>query len=184
MSVFYHLVTRQPVHEHQFFDFSQGQPNRQAKFFLDHPDKLPLNDLLKTPRLNLSSEQTTQLRHDWDRRAHALRELILEVVRIRDFPQYPSRLACLFAAKSYDQVLIWRNLFEKEGRHVCQLVKVVTAGPTFEGDAASLPSITSGTVVDKLAAAETYWQHPAASQQLSEVLLGGRVQVIQIIRTF
>lgn len=184
MPVFYHLITRQAVHERQVFDFSKGQANWQGKFFLERGEQLPLDALLKTPRLTLTPAQTTQLRNDRDRQKHALRETILEMVRLRDHPDYPSRLACLYAANSYDQALTWRNLFEKEGRHVLQLVQVATNGPTFSGDATLLPA-TDGTAVSmKLKAAEHYWNTPIHTKELSEVLLGGRIVVERIVRTF
>jgi len=184
MPGFYHLVTRQAVHERQVFDFSQGQTNWQAKFFLEHGEQLPLDHLLKTPRLTLTPAQTTQLRRDRDRQAHALRESLLELVRLRDHPTYPSRLRCLFVASSYQQALTWRDLFEKEGRQVLQLVQVTTDGPTFAGDATLLPA-TDGTAVSmKLAAAATYWNTPATGERLGEVLLGGRIVVTRIVRTF
>lgn len=184
MSVFYHLVTRQAVRERQVFDFTNGQENWQAKFFLGRGEQLPLTALLKTPRLTLTPAQTTQLRNDQDRQAHALRETVLELVRVRDHPDYPSRLACLFAAATYDQAMAWRELFEREGRHVLQLIQVTTDGPTFAGNAAQLPSVTGEAVTTKLADAAAYWNTPATGQQLSEVLLGGRVVVTKIVRTF
>lgn len=184
MAVFYHLVTRQLVHERQVFDFSQGQLNWQANFFLGRGEQLPLDSLLKTPRLGLTPAQTTQLRNDRDRQKHALRETILELVRLRDHPEYPSRLACLFAASSYDQALAWRDLFKKEGRPVLQMIQVTTTGPIFAGDATLLPATDGTSVQAKLADAANYWANPAEDQRLSEVLLGGRVVVSRIIRTF
>lgn len=184
MPVFYHLITRQAVHERQVFDFSQGQANVQAKVFWGHGDQLPWDQLLKTPRLALTPTQTTQLRRDRDRQVHALRETVLELVRLRDHPDYPSRLACLFAARTYDHALAWRDLFEKNGRHVLQMVQVTTTGPTFAGDVSLLPRIDGAAVKDQLAQAQHYWDTPAAKEQLSEVLLGGRSVVTRVVRTF
>lgn len=184
MPVFYHLVTRQAVHERQVFNFSAGQANAQAKAFWGRGEQLPWDQILKTPRLALTPTQTTQLRGDRDRQVHALREMVLELVRLRDHPDYPSRLACLFAARTYDHALAWRELFEKEGRHVLQLVQVTTTGPVFAGDASLLPATDGSAVNAKLAQAERYWSTPAAKEQLSEVLLGGRSVVTRIVRTF
>lgn len=40
----------------------------------------------------------------------ATREVIVEMVRLQEYPEYPSRLSCLYAAKSYEDALKWKEL--------------------------------------------------------------------------
>lgn len=176
MATFYHLVTRQRLQVGQVLDFSAGQLNRQATFFLGVPANLNLRDILKQPQVSALS--TT------DRGRHALRELVLERVRVQLFPELPSRLSCLYAATSIQQALAWRTLFENEGRYVLQLVKVTTTGPVFYGDAANLPTVIDEAVEVKTLAAKNYWRYPAKNQRLSEVLVSGRVTVDEIVKEF
>lgn len=35
----------------------------------------------------------------------AIREVVLEMVRLQEYPEFPSRLSCLYAAKSYEDAL-------------------------------------------------------------------------------
>ena len=37
-----------------------------------------------------------------DQTIRAIRETIVEMVRLQEYPDYPSRLSCLYAAKSYE----------------------------------------------------------------------------------
>ncbi|WP_203640493.1 DUF2441 domain-containing protein [Levilactobacillus andaensis] len=176
MAAFYHLVTRHRLRVGQVLDFSAGQLNRQATFFLGVPANLNLRDILK--QTQLSTLPAT------DRGRHALRELVLERVRVQSFPELPSRLSCLYAATSVQQALAWQTLFENEGRHVLQLVKGTTTGPVFYGDAAKLPTVADETSAVKILAAQNYWRYPAKDQRLSEVLVSGRVTVDEIVNEF
>jgi hypothetical protein len=63
----------------------------------------------------------------------AVREVIVEMVRLKEYPQYPSRLSCLYAAKSYEDALKWKQLFNSFNRKVLQIVKLQVYGNYFEG---------------------------------------------------
>ncbi len=69
----------------------------------------------------------------------AARETIVEMVRLQEFPEYPSRLSCLYAAKSYEDALKWKALFDSYNREVLQIVKLRVIGSSFEGDGNLLP---------------------------------------------
>ena len=61
------------------------------------------------------------------------------MVRLQEYPDYPSRLSCLYAAKSYEDTLKWKALFDSYNREVLQIVKLRVIGSSFEGDGNLLP---------------------------------------------
>lgn len=69
-----------------------------------------------------------------DQTIRAVRETIVEMVRLQEFPEYPSRLSCLYASKSYEDALKWKTLFDSYNREVLQIVKLRVIGNSFEGD--------------------------------------------------
>ena len=74
-----------------------------------------------------------------DQTIRAIRETIVEMVRLQEYPNYPSRLSCLYAAKSYEDALKWKALFDSYNREVLQIVKLRVIGNYFEGDGNLLP---------------------------------------------
>lgn len=69
----------------------------------------------------------------------AIREALVEMVRLQEYPEYPSRLSCLYAAKSYEDALKWKEIFVSHHRKVLQIVKLRVNGRIFEGDGTLLP---------------------------------------------
>ena len=57
-----------------------------------------------------------------DQTIRAIRETIVEMVRLQEYPDYPSRLSCLYAAKSYEDALKWKALFDSYNRSFCRLL--------------------------------------------------------------
>ena len=45
-----------------------------------------------------------------DQTIRAIRETIVEMIRLQEYPNYPSRLSCLYAAKSYEDALKWKSI--------------------------------------------------------------------------
>lgn len=61
------------------------------------------------------------------------------MVRMQEYPEYPSQLSCLYAAKNYQEALKWKELFDSFNRKVLQIVKLRVIGAIFEGDGRLLP---------------------------------------------
>ncbi len=61
------------------------------------------------------------------------------MVRLQEYPEYPSRLSCLYAAKNDQDALKWKELFDSYYRRVFQIVKLRVVGAIFEGDGSLLP---------------------------------------------
>lgn len=66
----------------------------------------------------------------------ALRELALEEVRREKYPDYPSRMGCLYVSETLRESQNWADYFISLGRPTFQIVKVKVTGNRFVGDAA------------------------------------------------
>ena len=98
-----------------------------------------LNKHYKNNELHINNENTKVVMSYMDQTIRAVRETIVEMVRLQEFPEYPSRLSCLYVAKSYEDALKWRALFDSYNREVLQIVKLRVIGSSFEGDGNLLP---------------------------------------------
>ena len=114
----------------------------------------------------------------------ALRELALEEVRKKKYPNYPSRLASLYVSNSLEEAESWYNYFISLGRPTFQIVKVSVDGNSFTGDACNC---FDGTI-DKnynLEQAEIYWQandNTKGKNPVYETIVDGKIKVIEIIK--
>ena len=190
-SIFYHVVTRNKMSVGQIIHFDQDQKNTLYRFFFE---KEQLNSkgedfiqILYGNRtdegLHLNNEDADVAMKYISQTIRAVRETIVEMVRVQEFPQYPSRLSCLYAAKSYEDALKWKALFESFNRNVLQIVKLRVEGAIFVGDANLLPKEDGVPFSKKIEQAREYWSGNVTSE-LSEVLINGKIEVIEIIDEF
>ena len=115
--------------------------------------------------------------------AVALRELALEEVRKTDYPQFPSRLACLYVSDTPEEARQWENYFIKLRRPVFGIVQLKITGRRFVADANNCfaPSLCRE---ENLRLAHRYWQNlPNAQQEspLREILADGRISVLSFL---
>ncbi len=113
----------------------------------------------------------------------AIREVIVEMVRLQECPEHPSRLSCLYAAKSYEDALKWKELFDSSHRKVLQIVKLRVMGNIFEGDANLLPKEDGIPFSRKIEQAKDYWKGNIHNE-LPELLINGNIEVVEIIDEF
>jgi len=114
----------------------------------------------------------------------ALRELALEEVRKRQYPNYPSRLACLYVSKNLKEAEKWFDYFINIGRPTYQIVKVSVVGNSFTGDACNC---FDGTLDKKynLDQAKIYWKeknNTKGEKPVYETIVDGRIKVVEIIK--
>ncbi len=114
----------------------------------------------------------------------ALRELALEEVRVKQFPDYPSRMACLYVSERQADALLWASWFVEWGRPTFQVVKLKVSGNCFTGDA---NNCFDGrlTKEENLSLAEHYWKNlPNADGErpIPEMLVDGDIEVVEIVR--
>ncbi len=112
-----------------------------------------------------------------------IREVILEMVRLQEYPEYPSRLSCLYAAKCYEDALKWKDIFDSFNRNVLQIVKLRVKGSSFEGDGNLLPKEDGVLFARKIEQAREYWMGNV-SNDLPELLINGKIEVVEIIDDF
>ena len=120
----------------QIINFDNNQKNTLYRFFFE---KEQLNSkgedfihILQShytdEGLHLNRENAQLALNYVDQTVRAIREVIVEMVRVQEYPDYPSRLSCLYAAKNYEDILKWKALFESYHRKVLQIVKLRVIG--------------------------------------------------------
>lgn len=105
------------------------------------------------------------------------------MIRLQEYPNYPSRLSCLYAAKSYEDALKWKALFDSYNREVLQIVKLRVIGNSFEGDGNLLPKEDAIPFSQKMEQAREYWKGNV-NNELPELLINGEIEVVEIIDDF
>ncbi|MGE7909355.1 DUF2441 domain-containing protein [Lysinibacillus xylanilyticus] len=187
----YHIVTRNKMSTGQIINFDKSQKNTLYSFFFE---KEQLNskgeDFIKilyghytNEGLNISKENAEIAIKYVGQTIRAIREVIVEMVRLQEHPEYPSRLSCLYAAKSYEDALKWKEIFDSYNRNVLQIVKLRVSGNYFEGDANLLPKEDGVPFSQKIEQAREYWKGNVKNE-LTEVLINGKIEVLEIIDDF
>lgn len=168
----YHVVTDRPmsVGQHIIFDdthhsgvFSRVMALKdQTEDVYAHPEKYPL-----------------PLEHHLD---VALRELALEEVRLQKYPQYPSRMACLYVSREVEEARRWGEFFARIGRPTYCIVELKITGLIFVGDACNCFDGTPDKA-SNLAKAEHYWQNQPNEdgRPIWEMLADGDIEVVRVI---
>ncbi|MFC5603331.1 DUF2441 domain-containing protein [Sporosarcina koreensis] len=175
----------------QIINFDDNQHNTLYRFFFE---KEQLNakgeDSLRILQnhyiidgLNLNKEDAEVVSRYMSQTIRAIREVITEMVRLQDYPHFPSRLSCLYAAKTYEDALKWKELFDSYNRKVLQIVKLQVKGSYFEGDANLLPKEDGVPFAQKIAQAKEYWKGNMKNE-LPELLINGKIEVVEIIDDF
>ena len=184
----FHVVTKNKMTLGQIINFDKNQYNTLYRFFFEkeHMNSKDedfiqiLNGLNKKESLNLNRENTEVVINYMDQTIRAIREVIVEMVRLRDYSDFPSRLSCLYAAKTYEDALKWKELFDSYNRDVLQIVKLRVIGNSFEGDANLLPKEDGSSFSKKIEQARQYWQGNV-SNELPELLINGQIEVVEIL---
>lgn len=168
----YHVVSDRPMAVGQVIRFDEKNRSgvyqrvmalaEQAADALAHPEKYPL-----------------PLEHHLD---VALRELAMEQVRLERYPQYPSRMACLYVSRDLEPARQWAAYFARLGRPTYAVAELEVEGRCFVGDAINCFDGTTDQA-DNLARAERYWQNApnGEGEPIWEMLVDGDIRVLRII---
>ncbi|MCM3709703.1 DUF2441 domain-containing protein [Sporosarcina luteola] len=175
----------------QIINFDDNQQNTLYRFFFEQEQlnskgedsQRILQDHYTIDGLNLNKEEAEVVSRYMGQTIRAIREVITEMVRLEEYPDYPSRLSCLYAAKSYEDALKWKELFDSYNRKVLQIVKLRVNGSCFAGDAALLPKEDGVPFAIKIDQAKEYWKGNSKSE-LPELLINGEIEVVEIIDDF
>lgn len=170
----YHAVTERPMRQGQHILFDQNHHNgvyrrvmekqQAVEMIYTHPDRY--------------NGQT--LEHHT---AVALRELAMEQVRRESFPQYPSRMACLYVAETLEEARQWAAFFANDCmRPTYQVVTLCVRGNIFAGDACNCFDGTPDRARN-LALARNYWMNGPNEEgrPIRELLADGDIEVLEIM---
>ena len=172
---YYHVVTERPMKLGQEIIFDENH------FSGVHERVYNLFNVVEDIYSNPDKYKNADLDHHLK---VALRELALEEIRKKKYPNYPSRLASLYVSSSLEEAESWYNYFISLGRPTFQIVKVSVDGNSFTGDACNC---FDGTI-DKnynLEQAEIYWQangNTKGKNPVYETIVDGKIKVIEIIK--
>ncbi|MDA2138304.1 DUF2441 domain-containing protein [Bacillus cereus group sp. Bc256] len=187
----YHIVTRKKMKIGQSIQFNKNQTNTLFHFFFEREhlnssgeDSIQiLKEHYTNEELHIKNENATVVMNYMDQTIRAIRETIVEIVRLQEYPDYPSRLSCLYAAKSYEDALKWKALFDSYNREVLQIVRLRVIGSSFEGDGNLLPKEDAIPFSQKMEQAREYWKGNV-NNELPELLINGKIEVVEIIDDF
>ncbi len=171
----YHVVTDRPMHLGQEIIFDEthhsGVYNRVY-------EKL---EMVNKIYANPEKYQAEELEHHT---SVALRELALEEVRQRKYPQYPSRMSCLYVSESLKEAEDWGAFFVRIGRPTYSIVKLKIEGNCFIGDATKCFDGQTDKE-ENLRLAEKYWENECQGQKerpIREMLVDGKITVWEIVK--
>ncbi len=171
----YHVVTDRPMYVGQQIIFDEEHHSGVYHRVMEKIDIV--NDIYANP----SKYDTETLEHHI---SVALRELALEEVRQKKYPQYPSRMGCLYVSKSFEEAEKWGDFFAEIGRPTYHIVKLDIKGNCFMGDATKC---FKGQLSkeENLRLAENYWESNVDTdnkQAVCEMLVNGQITVVEIVK--
>ena len=174
MQYVYHVVTDRPMQVGQRIIFDEN--NRSGVYRRVMEKKELVKELYAHPE----KYEADQLEHHT---AVACRELVMEHIRTTTFPNYPSRLACLYASLTLEEAEQWAGLFAEWGRPTYHIVKLQVE-KSFVADARNCfrPQLVISKDFD---AADRYWgnlPNETGEPPIRELLVAGEITVVEIVR--
>lgn len=171
----YHVVTEKPMYVGQQIIFDESHHNGVYQRVYD---KLAVVEKIYA---DPSAYNAQTLEHHT---SVALRELALEEIRQSKFPEYPSRMSCLYVSKTLKEAENWGKFFAEIGRPTYHIVKLKIEGNCFMGDATKC---FDGQLnkEDNLKLAELYWTSQVEEtnqQSICEMLVDGHITVMEIVK--
>ena len=173
--VYYHVVTDKPMKLGQVIIFDKNHHSGVYNRVYELKDKV--DDIYLNPDKYDENEFDHHLKV-------ALRELALEEVRIKKYPNYPSRLSSLYVSKTLEEAEKWYKLFIELGRPTYSIVKVEVDGNEFIGDAQNCFDGTKDKNKN-MELAEYYWKNEGnfkGKDPIIEIIVDGKIKVIDIIK--
>ena len=171
----YHVVTDRPMYVGQQIVFDE---EHHSGVYQRVHDKIDIvNDIYTNP----AKYDAETLEHH---ASVALRELALEEVRQEKYPQYPSRMGCLYVSETLEEAEKWGQFFAEIGRPTYRIVKLDIQGNCFIGDATKC---FKGKLnkEENLRLAEVYWKSGMDTENqkaIREMLVNGQITVVEIVK--
>ncbi len=170
----YHVVTERPMQVGQNIIFDEQ--HRSGVFNRVYEKINIVNDIYANPE----KYNAVVLEHHT---SVALRELALEEVRQKKYPNYPSRMACLYVSKTLEEAEKWGEFFVRIGRPTYHIVKLKVEGNYFVGNATKC---FDGQIdkTENIRLAEMYWENKIENSKevICEMLVDGYITVVEIVK--
>ncbi len=170
----YHVVTQRPMYIGQQIILDKEHHN---SVYERVTDKLSaVKDIYAHPQQYHAEELEHHTRV-------ALRELALEKIRQREYPNYPSRMQCLYVSETFREAWQWAQFFADLGRPTYSIVKLKVTGNYFAGDANNCFDATTNEE-ENLHLARYYWKNLPnikGEPPIREILVDGEIQVMEIV---
>lgn len=183
----FHIARYNQLEVGQKLHFGQGS-NFFAKKMFDSDyvvNNFDINQLfIKKPCKDFSDEEQFATKSYINESCQMLRELILEQIRLTEFPKHPSRLKCLYCCQSLDEAKSWINALKRmhPSQPPLQIVKLKAKGKIFVGDG-NLMLRNTYSLNSKIDMARQYWKG-TENPTLPEILFVGKAEVIEILEEF
>ncbi|MDD6146170.1 MAG: DUF2441 domain-containing protein [Oscillospiraceae bacterium] len=171
----YHVVTDRPMRVGQTIVFDE---DNHSGVYTRVTEKINLVNAIYS---NPDQYNNEMLEHHT---SVALRELALEKVRKEKYPQFPSRMSCLYVSQTLEEAEQWGDYFAEIGRPTFSIVKLRIQGNVFIGDATKcFKGSTDNDNNIKLA--ELYWSNQFDEndpEAVKEMLVDGEITVTEIVK--
>lgn len=161
---------------HYFFEKEYLSADEKDKFQI-------ISDSRRDSEIILNKDNSQVVTQYLGHTIRSIREVIVELVRLQEFPHYPSRLSCLYTTKTYEDLMKWKKIFESYNRNILQIVKLKVIGNSFEGNGELLPKEDAISFAKKIEQARDYWRGKG-NNGLNEIIVNGKIEVIEIIEDF
>lgn len=171
----YHVVTERPMCPGQRLRFDRTHHNGV------YARVTAQQDIVKEIYANPQRYLGTPLEHHT---AVALRELAMEQVRQQEFPQYPSRMACLYVSETLEEAQRWAEFFAGPcQRPTYHIVRLHVLGSLFAGNACNCFDGFPDQA-QNLARARNYWRNGPSPEgpPVKELLAAGDIHVLEILQ--
>ncbi len=172
----YHVVTNKPMHIGQIINTKENKSGVYARVMAKLEDVEKVYAFTDT-NCNIMLEHHLKV---------AMRELALEEVRQKHYPTYPSRLTSLYVSTNLEEAESWAYVFSNMGREVLQIVKLKINGNKFVGDANNCFDATPNKD-ENLKQSFAYWENlpnKNGKPKINEILVDGKIEVVEIIKQF
>ncbi len=173
----YHVVTERPMFVGQTIIFNDLHRNSVY-------NRVSVFQKIKQGQ-DIQSDLANLIKADMDKWGKvAYREMALEKVRKEEFPQYPSRMACLYTSNTLEEAQKWANFFHEAGRDVYSIVLLEVSGRAFTADACNCFDGVANEA-ENLPKARQYWKMNIKNERpVLETLVDGEIVVKEIVADY
>ena len=182
--IFYHAYSGEKVNVGDVLVFNSGTHNKMYDEVYNNEyktDGIDANELLINKKRNqerrFSIDEFELLLNTVNNDAFVLRELALEGVRKMKYPNYPSRLSCLYVTKTKEEAINWSEILKRNKKKCKKVLTLELTGEIFCFDG-NLMKRQNVSYQKHLENADLYWNSMDSNN--SEIIFYGEAKVIEI----